>query len=130
MYDKERLEQQIVGVIEKEELTFFTEISLYIPASERTLYNKDLQELQTIKEALEKNRLKHKQSMRRKWRDSDNATLQISAYKLLADDEELKKLTMNKVEASGPNGAPIQTESKHIVEFRNYGEGDTPAVQQ
>lgn len=129
MYDKEILEQQIVDVINREELTFFTEISLYIPASERTLYNKDLQELQSIKDALEKNRLKHKQTMRKKWRDSDNATLQISAYKLLADDEELKKLTMNKVEASGPNGTPIQTESKHIVEFRNYGESNTPAVQ-
>lgn len=31
-------------------------------------------------------------------------------------------------EHSGINGKPIQTESKHIVEFKNYGEGDTPAV--
>jgi hypothetical protein len=119
-YDTAELERQILEVIEKEELTFFSEISLFIPASERTLYNKEMQEMQSIKEALEANKIRHKSKMRKKWRDSENATLQISAYKLLADDEELKKLTMNKVEASGPNGTPIQSESKHVVEFHNY----------
>lgn len=32
-------------------------------------------------------------------------------------------------EFAGPNGTPIQTESKHIVEFRNYGQGDSAAIQ-
>lgn len=39
-----------------------------------------------------------------------------------------KRGYVERQELAGPNGAPIQTESKHIVEFRNYGENDTPAV--
>lgn len=128
-YDKDILEKQIIEAIEREELTFFSEIVLFVAVSRATLYNLEFDKLDSIKEKLDTNRVKHKNTMRRKWRDSDNATLQISAYKLLADDDELKKLTMNKVESSGLNGGPIQTESKHVVEFRNYGEADSTAVQ-
>lgn len=31
-------------------------------------------------------------------------------------------------EHTGKDGGPISTETKHIVEFRNYGSGDTAAV--
>lgn len=127
-YNKEELEQQILKVIEENELTFFNEISLYVAASRATLYNQEVDKLDTIREALETNRIKQKAAMRKKWRGSDNPALQISAYRLLADEEEMKKLTMNKVETSGPNGGAIQTESKHIVEFRDYGKGDQATV--
>lgn len=33
-----------------------------------------------------------------------------------------------KVEHTGPEGAPIQTETKHEVIFRNYGKGDQSGV--
>lgn len=106
-YDKEKIEKEILQAIEEEELTFFTEVCLYVKPALSTLYEMELEKSEAIKELLSNNKVKHKQKMRRKWLDSDNATLQISAYKLLADDEELKKLTMNKVEASGPNGEAL-----------------------
>jgi len=39
--------------------------------------------------------------MRKKWLKSDNATMQMGLMKLLSEDEELKKLSMNYNEHSG-----------------------------
>jgi hypothetical protein len=129
-YNKEELEKQILKAIEENELTFFNEIPLYIAPTLSTLYEWEFEKSEAIKNLLEQNKVRQKSKMRRKWRESDNPALQIAAFKLLADDEEMKKLTMTKVESSGPNGGSIQTESKHVVEFRNYaGTGDSSTVQ-
>jgi hypothetical protein len=94
-YDKSEIEQKAIEAIKDNELTFFDEICLFVEPSRATLYNLELDKLDSIKESLAKNKLKKKNKMRKKWEDSDNATLQISAYKLLATDEELEKLTVN-----------------------------------
>jgi hypothetical protein len=52
-------------------------------------------------EALNKNRIFVKQGQLSKWYDSDNPTLQIALYRLLSDEEELDKLTQNKVKHDG-----------------------------
>lgn len=106
-YDKEKIEKEILKAIEEEELTFFSEVPLFVSPARSTLYELELDKSDKIKELLSANKLKLKNKMRRKWRESDNATLQISAYKLLADDDELKRLTVNKAEVSGPNGESL-----------------------
>ena len=92
-YKKEDLEKQAIKAIKDEGLVFLDEIVAFLPCSEKTFYNHKLQELQSIKELLKQNRIQKKHKMRRKWEDSDNATLQVAAYKLLADDKEFDKLT-------------------------------------
>jgi len=56
-----------------------------------------------IKEAIKKNRVKTKNSLKAKWYRSDNATLQVALYKLISDDDERKKLsqTYNDVTTNG-----------------------------
>ena len=44
-------------------------------------------------------KIKVKKKLRRRWRDSDNATLQIAEFKLCSDDEELARLNTQKVNA-------------------------------
>jgi hypothetical protein len=118
-YDRVKLEKQIIEAIEREELTFFSEIVLFVKPALSTLYEMELEKSETIKAALEANKLRQKAKMRKKWVESDNATLQISAYKLIADNEELEKLTMNKVDASVKGDLNIKW-----AEIRNYGADD------
>ena len=98
-YNREDVIQQILKVIPKEGVTFFGDIPLYISPSLRTLYEWNLHESQEIKEAIELERSKVKQKMRKKWLQSDNATLQIVGYRLMATREELEAITTNRVES-------------------------------
>lgn len=128
-YDKDDIEVQALKAIQEHDITFFDDICLYVEPSRATLYNLKLDELDTIKDALRKNKLRIKAKMRKNWQQHDSPVLQVAAYKLLADTEELAVLTMNKVQAehTGKDGAPIETENKHIVEFRKMNNGSTPS---
>jgi len=46
-----------------------------------------------LKDILEKNAILKKTQLLNKWSDSNNATLQIALFKLLANEEERKILT-------------------------------------
>jgi hypothetical protein len=127
-YNRQKIEDEAVKVIKKENLTFFTDLQIYLEPSLSTLYEWELEKSEEIKKALAVNRLSVKKKMRINWQDSDNPTLQVAAYKLLADDEELVKLTSNKHEISGDKGGPIKTENKHIVEFHDFTNGDQAGI--
>ena len=69
------------------------DVVAFLPCSTATFYNHELDKLDTIKEALQKVRTNVKVSMRSKWYKSENATLQISLMKLIANQEERKRLS-------------------------------------
>lgn len=92
-YKTEELEKTALSAIKRHKLIFLDEVISFLPCSAATFYNHKLEELESIKKALEENKIKGKLSSRRKWADSDNATLQIAYYKLLSSEEELRKLT-------------------------------------
>ena len=48
-----------------------------------------------IEQALLKNKIDLKVGLRKKWRDSENATLQLALYKLVSIKEERQALQMN-----------------------------------
>jgi hypothetical protein len=130
-YDREKVIEDALNAIKEHKLTFFEEIALYVEPSLSTLYEWKLEESEAVKNALKINKISRKVKMRKKWEDSDNAALQLAAFKLIAEKEEIEKLTMSKVanEQSGPNGGPIQTESKHVVEFHDFtAKGNTTEV--
>lgn len=93
-YDKTDLENKAILAIKKNGLVFFDEIHSRLGVSAATLYNHELEKLETIKESLTQNRISIKQALRKNWTDKTaSANLQIAHYKLLADDFELKRLT-------------------------------------
>ncbi len=100
MYNREEIKAQCIEVIRDEKLTFFTDLVIYIEPALSTLYEWELEKSEDIKTELAKNKLRSKKKMRCKWEESDNATLQIAAYKLIADKEEIEALTINKVDAT------------------------------
>lgn len=94
-YTKDELEELSLEAIEEHNLVDFKEISLFIPCCRATLYNHELDKLDTIKEALNNSRVSTKVYLRKKWRDSDNATLQLALMKLISDDEDRQKLSQS-----------------------------------
>lgn len=93
MYDWQQLEEMALEAIEKYNLVFTKEVAAYIPAAYMTAIKKGFFKLESIQEALNRNRVHSKVRMRNNWQDPDAAAqLQLSAYKLMADEEERQKL--------------------------------------
>ena len=111
-YKKADLEQKALKAIKEHNLMFVADLAAYLPCTHGTIYNKNLHKLDTIKEALEENRIRTKNGLRAKWFRSENATVQIALYKLLANSQEFASLTGQRVELSGPNGGPIKSETQ------------------
>lgn len=91
-YKTEDLEKKSIEAIEKHKLFFIEDVVAYLPCDKTTFYNHKLHEYNTIKEALEKNKVEVKTSMRSKWYKSDNPTLQMGLYKLIGTSEEAERL--------------------------------------
>ena len=101
-YSTKQLEKEILKAIKENNLMFFDDIQAYVEPNNKTLYNHKLQELQTIKSLLAINRIKTKIGLKKKWRESDNPTLQIALYKLIGTREEYMALANARQEMDIP----------------------------
>ena len=106
-YTTSSLKKKALKVIEEQNLYFIEDIVAYLPCSKKCFYNHKLHEVPEIKALLEKNKIVEKVKMRKKWSDSDNATLQLAHYKLLCDDDERRKISMNYNEHVGKDGEKL-----------------------
>lgn len=112
-YDKAEILKQAKQAIEENELTTIAEVLTYIPCSESSLYETEewkSEVLGPIKKALEVKKTSLKAKMKKEWRKADsNPTLQIAAFKLIADDDEMARLStsINKNEHTGKNGEKL-----------------------
>jgi len=97
-YNTDDLRKQSLKAITEHNLIFIGDIFAYVGFSKRAFYDHKLQECNAIKSELDKNRVNMKIEMRKKWYDSDNATLQIGLMKLIANDEEAHRLNGTKRE--------------------------------
>jgi AcrR family transcriptional regulator len=97
MYNKDKLYEMAIDAIQKNRLIFVDDIVAYLPCSRSTFYEhfpSKSDDYEKMFELLNKNRTELKVSMRSKWFRSENATLQLALMKLLSNDEELRKLSM------------------------------------
>jgi hypothetical protein len=100
MKPKEQHEEQILKLIVKHKIMKIQHIfQHYTDLASAQFYNLELEKSETIKEAISTNKSKAVSYMLNKWVGSDNATLQISAFKVLCEDEDRKKLSMQFVES-------------------------------
>ncbi len=104
-YDPKEIEEQALKAIEEHKLLYFVELQAYLPCSRATLYNMGIDKLDSIKEALEKSKILAKAGMRKKWYESDNATLQLAAYRLASTPEEHRKLNQAYLDHTSKGGA-------------------------
>lgn len=90
---KEEYIEKALEVIEDYKLFFVTDVPTYIGISESRFYQLELEKVETIKEALVKNKVDVKVGLRKKWWESDNVTAQILLFKLVASDDERKRVS-------------------------------------
>ena len=112
-YNTEKLIKTALEAIEKHRLFFINDVCAYLPCSTSTFYEKELEKSEEIKEALYKNRIEVKASMRSKWYQSENASLQIGLMKLIGTEEEAHRLNGSKTE----NNVKIQ--GKNLPDWMN-----------
>ena len=99
MKAKEQHEKDILEVIVKHKVMKIQHIfSHYLDLKSAQFYNLELEKSESIKEAIVLNKTKAVGYMINKWIASENPTLQISAFKVLCDDDERKKLSMQFME--------------------------------
>ena len=89
-------EKGILEAIQKYPIFSFKDIFIYYEACTRaTAYNHNLDKLDSIKEAIYKNRRKGVTSLLTKWLKSENATLQLAVMRMICDPEEHMALNQN-----------------------------------
>ncbi|MGL6129147.1 hypothetical protein, partial [Chryseobacterium artocarpi] len=96
-YNKKDLLSKAKEAIEKHKLFFVEDVVAFLPCAKPTFYEyfpAESNELNELKELLEKNRVELKVSMRSKWYKSNSPALQMALMKLISTPEELKKLAM------------------------------------
>jgi hypothetical protein len=94
-YDKKKLFEKAKKAAKEKELIFIEEIVSYLPISKPTFYEYfplDSNELNELKNLIEDNAVEIKSGLRKKWRESENPTLQIALYRLTSRTDEHKKL--------------------------------------
>lgn len=106
-YSKKKLEELALKAIKEEKLTWHDEIVAFLPCSKSTYYNKKMEQLDTIKDAINHNRVEMKAKLKKKWFESDNATLSIALMKMIANDEEWDKLNTQKNKNENNNTGSI-----------------------
>ena len=108
-YDKAKLYEQAKEAIEKNNLFFIEDIVAFIPCGRSWFYEnfKDgTDEMDTLKEMLEQNKIKTKSGIRAKLWKSEKAAELLALYRLIATPEEHQKLNQSYIDHT-TNGASI-----------------------
>ena len=104
MKSKDKHEEEILKVIIKYKVMKIQHIfAHYTDLKSAQFYNLELEKSESIKDAIRVNKSKAVSYMLNKWVSSDNATLQISAFKVLCEDEDRRKLSLQYVESDNNN---------------------------
>lgn len=94
-------EQDIIKVIKDNRIFSILDVfAFYKGCSRGTFYNHGLDRLNSIKEAIDDNKVVTKQTLKQKWSKSSNPTLQIALYKSICTDEERKNLNQSYIDHS------------------------------
>jgi hypothetical protein len=122
-YDREKIIEQALQVIEQEDCTKISEVLLYLPISKRTFYEWELHESHEILTKIEAKKVALKKKMRKSWAGSGIPALEIAAFKLLAAEDEADALNTTKVS----NSHSFNEQPKIVIdfgEFRKKDQGD------
>jgi hypothetical protein len=106
MYNRTKIYQQALDLIEKKKLFFIEDVVSLLPISKPTFYDYfqiDSNELNTIKELLEKNKIEIKNGLRNKWYNGNNPLTQMALYKLIGTEEEYHRIASTKTENKNIN---------------------------
>lgn len=105
-YNRVKIYEQALDLIEKKKLFFIEDVVTLLPCNKTTFYDFfkiDSNELNTIKEALDKNKIDVKNGLRNKWYNGNNPLTQMALYKLIGTEEEYHRIASTKTENKNIN---------------------------
>jgi len=105
-YDRNKIYQQALDLIGKKKLFFIEDVVCLLPCRKSTFYDLfpiDSNEMDTIKELLEKNKIEIKNGLRNKWYNGNNPLTQMALYKLIGTEEEYHRIASTKTENKNIN---------------------------
>ena len=95
MNKKATYEKEISKVIKDNKLYVINDIfAFYAGIKSAQFYNLKLEKSECIKKSLADNKVTTCLSLKKKWFDSDNPTLQIALFKTICGKRDLKKLSL------------------------------------
>ena len=100
-YDKNKIYEQAKQQIIKHNLFFVEDIVAFLPCDKTTFYKffpKESNELNTLKDLLDDNKIKTKSSIRAKLWKSNKASELLALYRLIATPEEHQKLNQSYID--------------------------------
>ena len=105
-YDRTKIYQQALDLIEKKKLFFIEDVVTLLPCSRSTFWEffpDKSDELDNIKELLDKNKIEVKNGLRNKWYNGNNPLTQMALYKLIGTEEEYHRIASTKTENKNIN---------------------------
>jgi hypothetical protein len=105
-YDRIKIYQQALDLIEKKKLFFIEDVVTLLPCSRSTFWDffpDKSDELDNIKELLDKNKIDVKNGLRNKWYNGNNPLTQMALYKLIGTEEEYHRIASTKTENKNIN---------------------------
>lgn len=106
-YDTKELYQKALSVIKQNHLFFIEDVCAYLGIAKPTFYDHfpiDSNEMNDIKEAIEKEKVNVKVSIRSKLHKGNQTSGLLALYKLICTDKERKALAMEYKEHGGEIG--------------------------
>lgn len=125
-YSRKRLFEQAMQVIEERNLFFVEDLVAFLPCDRATFYRKFPQgcdECDTIKRALETNKVRTKSAIRHRLFNMDNPTAQLALYRMIATPEERDAISTTKTDiTSGGEKITKEPLTIEIIDNRNQVE--------
>jgi len=105
-YNRVKIYEQALELIEKKKLFFIEDVVTLLPCSRSTFWEffpDKSDELDNIKELLDKNKIDVKNGLRNKWYNGNNPLTQMALYKLIGTEEEYHRIASTKTENKNIN---------------------------
>ena len=105
-YDRVKIYEQAQELIKTKKLFFIEDVVTLLPCNKTTFYEFfkiESNELNTIKELLDKNKIEIKNGLRNKWFNGNNPLTQMALYKLIGTEEEYHRIASTKTENKNIN---------------------------
>lgn len=122
-YSRKRLYEQAMQVIEERNLFFIEDLVAFLPCDKTTFYRKfplGCNEYNSIKRALETNKVRTKSAIRHRLFNMDNPTAQLALYRMIATPEERDAISTTKTDiTSGGEKITKEPITIEIIDSRN-----------
>lgn len=111
-FEKKRKEYEdivdlCIKAIKKYKILFISDLVTFLPISRATFYNYKLDKLDSIKDAIDDNKIMMKQALRARWFENPAPALQIALYKMICTEEERNAISNN------PQPAKLEEQNKN-----------------